>query len=127
MRSHRPAPLPQNLPSRSAISGVTGARSATMRCRCCRVTPIFFATVNHRLGDRRQHVLTQDGTIPRPARYPANGGVTHMPITRNWLFLLIGALIVAVAALGFKIYQDHREPKGVQLNFGPSGISVQKK
>ena len=43
-----------------------------------------------------------------------------MPISRNWLFLLIGALIVAVAALSFKVYQDHREPKGVQLNFGPA-------
>ena len=50
-----------------------------------------------------------------------------MPISRNWLFLLIGALIVAVAALSYKVYQDQREPKGVHLNFGPSGISVQKK
>jgi hypothetical protein len=60
-------------------------------------------------------------------RYLADGGLKRMPISRNWLFLLIGALIVAVAALGFKVYQDHKEPKGVQLNFGPSGISVQKK
>jgi hypothetical protein len=50
-----------------------------------------------------------------------------MPITRNWLFLIIGALIVAVAALGYKVYDDHKEPKGVQLNIGPAGISVQKK
>jgi type IV secretory pathway TrbF-like protein len=50
-----------------------------------------------------------------------------MPISRNWLFLIIGALIVAVAALSYKVYDDHKEPKGVQLNIGPSGISVQKK
>jgi hypothetical protein len=50
-----------------------------------------------------------------------------MPITRNWLFLIIGALIVAVAALGYKVYDDHKEPKGVQLTIGPSGISMQKK
>ena len=68
-----------------------------------------------------------DGTFPLPVRYPANGGLNHMPISRNWLFLLVGALIVAVAALSFKVYQDHREPKGVQLNIGPSGISVEKK
>jgi len=43
------------------------------------------------------------------------------------MFLIIGALIVAVAALSFKVYQDHGEPKGVQLNIGPSGISVEKK
>lgn len=43
------------------------------------------------------------------------------------MFLIIGALIVAVAALSYAVYQDHKEPKGVQLNIGPSGISVQKK
>jgi hypothetical protein len=50
-----------------------------------------------------------------------------MPISRNFLFLIVGALIVAVAALGYKVYDDHKEPKGVQLNIGPAGISVQKK
>ena len=43
------------------------------------------------------------------------------------LFLFIGALIVAVAALGYKVYDDHRQPKGVQLSIGPAGISVEKK
>jgi len=73
------------------------------------------------------HGAAAHGTFPLPPRYLRDGGLERMPISRNWLFLLIGALIVAVAALGFKVYQDHREPKGVQLNFGPSGISVQKK
>jgi uncharacterized membrane protein YebE (DUF533 family) len=50
-----------------------------------------------------------------------------MPISRNFLFLLIGGLVVAVAALGYKVYDDHRQPKGVQLNIGPAGISVEKK
>lgn len=50
-----------------------------------------------------------------------------MPISRNILFLIIGGLIVAVAALGYKVYQDHKEPKGVQLNIGPAGVSVEKK
>ena len=50
-----------------------------------------------------------------------------MPISRNILFLLIGGLIVAVAALGYKVYDDHRQPKGVQLSIGPAGISVEKK
>ena len=50
-----------------------------------------------------------------------------MPISRNFLFLLIGGLVVAVAALGYKVYDDHRQPKGVQLNIGPAGISVDKK
>ena len=50
-----------------------------------------------------------------------------MPGNRNVLYLIIGALIVAVAALSYKVYEDHREPKGVQFSIGPSGISVQKK
>ena len=50
-----------------------------------------------------------------------------MAINRNVLFMIIGALAVAVAALGYKVYQDNKEPKGVQLNVGPGGISIEKK
>ncbi|MGB7258904.1 MAG: hypothetical protein ACRECC_04980 [Pseudolabrys sp.] len=50
-----------------------------------------------------------------------------MAINRNMLFLLIGALCVAVAVLGYKVYQDHREPKGVQINIGPKGLAIEKK
>lgn len=50
-----------------------------------------------------------------------------MPVSRNVLFMIIGGLIVAIAALGYKVYQDNKEPKGVQLNIGPAGISVEKK
>ena len=50
-----------------------------------------------------------------------------MPINRNVLLLAVLVLCVAVGALGYKVYQDNREPKGVQINFGPGGISVDKK
>lgn len=50
-----------------------------------------------------------------------------MPISRNFLFLLIGALVVAVGVLSWKVYEDTSKPKGVQLNIGPAGISVEKK
>ncbi|MFN3659210.1 MAG: hypothetical protein ACK4UO_18340 [Pseudolabrys sp.] len=50
-----------------------------------------------------------------------------MPISRNLLFLVIGALVVAVGVLSWKVYEDNRKPKGVQLNIGPAGISVEKK
>ena len=50
-----------------------------------------------------------------------------MPINRNMLFLAVGALCVVVAILAFKVYDDNREPKGVRVNIGPSGISVHKK
>ena len=50
-----------------------------------------------------------------------------MATNRNVLFLVIGALCAIVAILSYKIYEDHREPKGVQLNIGPNGISLEKK
>ncbi len=50
-----------------------------------------------------------------------------MPLNRNMLYLIIGALIVATAVLSYQLYQDRKEPKGVQLNFGPSGVSIEKK
>jgi hypothetical protein len=50
-----------------------------------------------------------------------------MPTNRNITYLVIGALLVVVGALSYKVYEDNREPKGVQLNIGPSGISVDKK
>lgn len=50
-----------------------------------------------------------------------------MTIPRNILFLIIGALIVAVGALSWKVYQDNKKPQGVQLNIGPGGVSIEKK
>ena len=37
--SHSAGPLPAHFPSRTAISGVTGALPARIRCRSCRDTP----------------------------------------------------------------------------------------
>lgn len=45
----------------------------------------------------------------------------------NILYLAIGALVVVVAVLGYQLYQDRKEPKGVQINVGPSGLSIEKK
>jgi RsiW-degrading membrane proteinase PrsW (M82 family) len=45
----------------------------------------------------------------------------------NLLYLIVGALVVVVALLGYQLYQDRKEPKGVQLNIGPSGVSIEKK
>lgn len=50
-----------------------------------------------------------------------------MPSNRNILYLIIGALCVAVVVLGYKTYQDSKEPKGVELKVGPGGISIEKK
>jgi hypothetical protein len=50
-----------------------------------------------------------------------------MPINRNIMLLAIGALCVAIGVLGYKVYENNRQPKGVQVNIGPGGISIDKK
>jgi hypothetical protein len=45
----------------------------------------------------------------------------------NLLFLLVGVLAVTVAVLGYSLYQEKKEPKGIQLNVGEKGISIEKK
>jgi hypothetical protein len=52
----------------------------------------------------------------------------NKPMTRdNVLYLVIGALVVAVGVLGFQLYEAKKEPKGVQLNIGERGISIETK
>lgn len=46
---------------------------------------------------------------------------------RNILYAVVGALIVAVAVLGYKVYQDNKKPEGLQINVGPGGLKIQNK
>lgn len=46
---------------------------------------------------------------------------------RNVLYLIIGALIVGVGVLGYNLYQEKKEPQGMQINIGPDGLKVQNK
>jgi hypothetical protein len=52
---------------------------------------------------------------------------TRMPANRNILYLLIGALVVAVGVLGYNLYQSKKEPQGLQINLGPNGVKIQNK
>jgi hypothetical protein len=45
----------------------------------------------------------------------------------NILYLVVGALVVAVGVLGYQLYEDKKKPEGVNINLGPGGISIQKK
>ena len=54
-------------------------------------------------------------------------GVQLVQLNRNIIFLIVGALIVVVAVLGYQLYQDRKQPKGTQINIGPSGITIEKK
>lgn len=50
-----------------------------------------------------------------------------MPSNRNILYLVVAALVLAVGVLSYNLYQASREPQGVQINIGPSGVSIEKK
>jgi hypothetical protein len=49
-------------------------------------------------------------------------------VTRNnLLFLIIGALGIVVAVMGYQLYQDRHQPEGLHINVGPGGLSIQGK
>ena len=45
----------------------------------------------------------------------------------NILYLVIGALVVVAAVLGYQLYQDRHQPEGLHINVGPGGLSIQGK
>ncbi|MEP9386696.1 hypothetical protein [Mesorhizobium sp. KR9-304] len=45
---------------------------------------------------------------------------------QNQLYLVIGALIVAVIALGIYVYREESKPAGIELKIDESGISIQE-
>ncbi len=45
----------------------------------------------------------------------------------NVLYLIIGALVVALGVLGYNLYQAKKEPEGLQINVGPNGLKIQNK
>jgi predicted negative regulator of RcsB-dependent stress response len=49
-------------------------------------------------------------------------------VTRsNILYLIVGALVIVVAVLGYQLYQDRHQPEGLHINVGPNGLSIQGK
>jgi hypothetical protein len=48
-------------------------------------------------------------------------------MTRNVLYLIIGALVVAAVVIGYLLYQERQKTTGIEINVGTSGISIEKK
>jgi len=48
-------------------------------------------------------------------------------VKQNNLYLVIGALVVVVIALGIYVYRQEAQPKGVELRIDQSGVSVLEK
>jgi predicted negative regulator of RcsB-dependent stress response len=48
-------------------------------------------------------------------------------MSRNILYLIIGALAAAAVILGYQFYQSRQKTTGVEINIGERGISIEKK
>ena len=48
-------------------------------------------------------------------------------MNRNIPYLVIGALVVVVAVVGYLLYQDRQKTTGIQINVGKGGISIEKR
>jgi RsiW-degrading membrane proteinase PrsW (M82 family) len=45
---------------------------------------------------------------------------------QNMLYAVIGALVIAVVALGIYVYREQTKPEGVELRIDENGVSVQQ-
>ncbi len=45
----------------------------------------------------------------------------------NIIYLIVGALVIVVAVMGYQLYQDRKKPEGVRIDLGPNGVSIEKK
>jgi len=79
-------------------------------------------------------VILSEGIHTRPAANLRLTNVDLCPLlegdqmTRdNLIYLVIGALVVAVAALGYQLYEAKKEPTGLHINVGEKGISIEGK
>jgi predicted negative regulator of RcsB-dependent stress response len=48
-------------------------------------------------------------------------------MNRNVLYIVIGILAIATAVIGYQLYQERQKTTGIEINFGKSGISIEKK
>jgi hypothetical protein len=70
--------------------------------------------------------------VGRPAHADRDGvswqvGQAMVMSRDNLLYLVIGALVVAVALLGYQLYETKKEPTGVHVNLGEKGLSIESK
>jgi hypothetical protein len=48
-----------------------------------------------------------------------------MNLNRNGLYLIIGALLVAIAGFAIYTYQEEQKPDGVELKLNENGVSLE--
>ena len=47
--------------------------------------------------------------------------------SRNSLYFIIGGLLVVTAFLGYIVYEETRQPTGVEISIGQDGVSIQER
>lgn len=47
-------------------------------------------------------------------------------MSRNGLYLIIGALIVLVVGFAFHVIQEETKPSGIEMRVGEDGISIEQ-
>jgi hypothetical protein len=66
------------------------------------------------------------GRLPKTA-HKGKSKTESQTMTRNRLYLIIGALAVATVVLGYLYYQERQKTTGIEINVDKSGISIEEK
>src|SRR6266404_660036 len=141
MSWHGPsAPRVEGIATKSLVVASCASKPASTASRIrCLVSLAFIASLFPRQSAREadQSILWRElqnftsllESPPRPYTWAGTRDPRRyrMPGNRNLLYLIIGALIVAVGVLGYNLYQTKKQPEGLQINVGPSGLKIQNK
>jgi hypothetical protein len=50
-----------------------------------------------------------------------------MLASRQVLVALVAALVIGLAATGYALYQEKKQPEGVEISVGKNGLSIKEK
>ena len=50
-----------------------------------------------------------------------------MALSRNLLAVLVLILVAALAVTGYSLYQEKKQPDGIEISVGKSGLSIKEK
>lgn len=50
-----------------------------------------------------------------------------MTLSRNMLVLVIGVLVIGLGAVSYALYQEKKQPEGVEISVGKNGLSIKEK
>jgi len=50
-----------------------------------------------------------------------------MALSRNLLVVLVVVLVAGLAATGYALYEEKKQPDGVEISVGKNGLSIKEK